>query len=643
MCGICGVFGPPTAAAVSAMVAALRHRGPDDQGTFRDAAVELGHARLSIIDVSPRAHQPMSTADGTVWIVYNGEDYDFAEQRACLEALGHRFFSTSDTEVVLRLYEQYGDSFPEHLRGIFACAIYDRRRGPGAERLVLARDHLGVKPLLWARAGERLVFASELKALLASGLVEHQIDPEALRLLLTHGSVPQPLTLVRGVRMLPAGHRMIVERGHERLEPYWRLDTDREPGLRERPYPEQVERVRAELERVVKLQMVSDVPVGAFLSGGIDSSTVVALLTRAMGRRVRTFSVGFEREGAALDESDGARIVSEFIGTDHQRVVVTGRDVRERIEAVVRALDQPSVDGVNSYFVSSAAAAEVKVAVSGTGGDELFAGYPWFREMAAWSRRSSSRPERLRRTIARAATAPWLDPAVCGPGGWAISAARGHSGFAPWYVRQHQVFGAAGAARLLTREMASGAHVGREPALDLAVADELPDADPVARVTALCLRGYTQNQLLRDIDAVSMAQGLEVRVPLLDHRLVDLALSLPLETKLADRDAAGASYRATGAKRILIDATRDLLPPGLDAQVKRGFGMPFDEWLRGPLRDVLDDTLSGPSLRAHGAIDPREAARVRRAFEAHTVGWAQPWLLMCIELWWRGVLERSGG
>ena len=405
MCGICGVWGGEGREAVGAMVGAMRHRGPDDSGAFDDRRAALGMTRLAIIDTSAGGHQPMQTPDGNITLVYNGELYNFREERRLLEARGCEFRSTSDTEVVLRMYEHYGDDFLKRMRGMFALALYDRRRGPGRERLLLARDQMGIKPLLYARRGGRLVFASEVKALLASGLIEPEVDPVSLRLLLSYGSVYQPRTILRGVRMLLPAHRLIVEGGGERVERYWSLGLDRREGLRLRPYEELVEEMASVLEESVRLQMVSDVPLGAFLSGGVDSSLLVALMARQVtGHRVKTFSVGFEGEGRDIDETDDAERTARHIGTDHTRVIVSGEDVRERIRHIAYGLDQPTVDGVNSYFVSMAARRAVTVAISGTGGDELFAGYPWFALMALDETERRSVP--AWKAIARAALAP---------------------------------------------------------------------------------------------------------------------------------------------------------------------------------------------------------------------------------------------
>jgi asparagine synthase (glutamine-hydrolysing) len=628
------------------MVAALHHRGPDDRGALAGDSVSLGMARLAVLDPSPAGHQPMATADGGIHLVYNGEVYNFVDERRRLEQSGVRFRSTSDTEVVLRLYERYGDDFVLRLRGMFAVAIWDARPGPGRERLVLARDHLGIKPLLYAEVAGRVVFASELKALLASGLVAPRIDPAALRTLLTFGSVLQPRTMLAGVRALPPGHRLVAERGTTRIERYWSLGIDRIPGLRTRSYAEQVDAVASVLEESARLQLVSDVPLGAFLSGGVDSSILVAVMAKALGSPVRTFSVGFESEGAHLDETTDAERMARHLGTDHTTTIVTGDDVLNRIEAIAAALDQPSVDGVNSYFVSLAARRDVTVAVSGTGGDELFAGYPWFITMVQDTERRSREPWRAfaGSIISAAARHPALDALLRRRGGGRVHRLRRGS-FVGAYGEIYQIFGPVAAARLLSRSLAASAGAGAAPHRDLAALDELPHGSAVERVTALATRGYLTNQLLRDIDAVSMAHSLEVRVPYLDPVVVDTALSLPDAAKLGDVRAANAyghTYRETGAKRVLIDVGRRWLPADFDVQMKRGFAMPFDAWLRGPLRDVLADALDDASVRRRGLLEPSGVAAARERFARGHASWTEPWLLMMLELWCREVLDTSG-
>lgn len=647
MCGIAGISGYAPPESLSNMVAAMHHRGPDDSGVYRDDGIALGMARLAVIDITAAGHQPMHNRDGSVWIVYNGETYNFQEERSLLEAKGHRFESHSDTEIVLRMYEEYGDDFLLRMRGMFALAIHDKRKGQGRERLLLARDQLGIKPLLYCRTEKHFLFASELRSILASGLVERQVDPEALRLLLTFGSVTQPRTMISGVKMLLPGHRLILENGSERIEQFWRLGVGRRAEVAELPYPELVKLVRDSLEESVRLQMVSDVQLGAFLSGGVDSSLLVALMARNSSHRIKTFSVGFEAEGASMDESGEAERTAKFVGTDHQRVVVTGVQVREHIHRIAGALDQPSVDGVNSYFVSLAARQAVTVAISGTGGDELFGGYPWFITMVANAQRDLNRPirSRLESVVSSIARMQTFDSLACnGRLGRKIQALRNLNGFVPRYARIFQIFGACGAVRFLSPKMRSMSIIGREPAFDISLADELPKAAPLERVSALCLRGYTQNQLLRDIDAVSMAHSLEVRVPFLDPILTDLALSLPREAKLGSLvgvpNPETASYRDTGTKRVLVDAGMGLLPPGMDRQAKRGFDMPLDTWMRGALRDVFDDALSPVTVKKRGLFDEMAVSQLREDFLAGRCGWPQPWLLMMTEIWCREVLDQ---
>jgi asparagine synthase (glutamine-hydrolysing) len=393
---------------------------------------------------------------------------------------------------------------------------------------------------------------------------------------------------------------------------------------------------------------VSDVPLGAFLSGGVDSTFLVGLMTRVAGRRIKTFSVGFEAEGKHIDESGDAERTAQFLGSDHTCLVVRGIDVRDQIEQIASDLDQPSVDGVNSYFVSRAARQAVTVAVSGTGGDEVFAGYPWFAEMVQheMERETQTLKSTTRNIFSKIACSPVLRGLL----GYAPDAFYPKSsapGFIGRYGRIYQIFGIEGAVRALSPEIKHA--LGNGPCLegDLGAIDELPGATPVERVTALCLRGYTNNQLLRDIDAVSMAQSLEVRVPYLDVPLVDLALSLPSSSKIGKLDPRinpyQASYREMGSKKVLIDAGRRLgvLPEDIDRQPKRGFSMPFEFWLKGPLRDVLKDTLSDEATRKRGVFEVKEVERLETAFFEGRVGWAQPWLLMIIELWFRKVLDNA--
>ncbi len=649
MCGICGVWGETGARRVEAMVRAMHHRGPDDNGVFSHANASLGMARLAIIDVSPGGHQPMSTPDGLISIVYNGETYNYLSERKILEGRGYSFNSTSDTEVVLRMYEEYGDDFVTRLRAMFAVAIHDRRKGPGRERLFLARDHFGIKPLLYSQIGTKLVFASEIKALLASGLVEPEIDPVGLRYLLTYGSVYQPNTIIKNVKMLPPAHKMIVDERGVNIDRFWTLATDRRPELRSMPYGSAVEEMDAVLQESVRLQMISDVPLGAFLSGGIDSSLMVAMMARASSERVKTYSVGFGSEGEDIDETAEAAITAEHIGTDHTQVTVTSADVRRDIEHIAFGLDQPSIDGVNTYYVSRAARTGVTVAVSGNGGDELFAGYPWFIFMKNDQDRRSGSPftAGARSFAAAVAGGRLFDPLVSTSLGGYITKARGLSGFVTRYGNLWQTFGPKGAAHLLDRRIRREAGAGSSVFDDLCKIDEIPNGSAIERVSGLALRGYNGNQLLRDMDAVSMIHSLELRVPFLDPAVADAALSLPDSAKLGDTSRLSSeylqSYRDSGAKRILLDIGKKYLPPDFDRKPKRGFGMPFGTWMQGVLRDVVEDTLSDKTTKDRGILDVDAVRSVRgRAYDSSTI-WMQPWLLMILELWCREILDKAPG
>jgi len=645
MCGIAGTWNFSDSASISSMVSSMRHRGPDDQGIYQDNQVALGMTRLAVIDIHPSGHQPMSTPDGNIWIVYNGEIYNFKQERQILESLGYSFRSTSDTEVVLRMYEHYGDDFLIRLRGIFAFAIYDKRKGVGRERLLLARDQFGIKPLLYSESGKTFIFGSEIKAMVASGLVPPTINPVGLRLLLTFGSVYQPITILEKVQMLLPAHRLILENGKEkRIERYWSLVIDRMPGVRALSYEKQVALLDSALRETVEMQMVSDVPLGAFLSGGVDSSILIALMAHVADHKIKTFSVGFENEGADLDESDDAKKTASYIGTDHSHVLVRGSEVCERIQHIAAGLDQPSVDGVNTYFVSMAARKQVTVAISGTGGDEIFAGYPWFISMEKYQRSLNQSPWNMHRHMktVKQISRHLLDLSLqrdrpekdidCDP-----------DGFLTEYASNYYIFGSKCAKALIPPALQDSSQAGQQECRDLKPIDELSHGSAVERVSGLVLRGYTNNQLLRDIDAVSMSHSLEVRVPYLDPVIADLALSLPDSAKLGNprgfKHSSRVTYRSSGAKRILIDVGRPLLPKDFDLQPKRGFSMPFDSWLLGPLNTVLEDTLSSSCVKERELLKPDEVQTIKKRYYERKTGWGQPWLLMMLELWGREVLD----
>jgi asparagine synthase (glutamine-hydrolysing) len=588
MCGIAGILGYRSGSrADEAELLALRdaqiHRGPDDAGLWLapDSRIGLAHRRLSIIDLSPLGRQPMETQDGRLRIVFNGEIYNFRELRRELERAGHAFRSESDTEVLLLGYREWGLGMLDRLRGMFAFGLWDERE----RELLLARDPLGIKPLYYADTGERLFFASEVQAL-RRVCADGGIDAEGLARYLVWGSIPAPRTLYARIRALPPGSFARV-RG-ERVEPpqrYWRPEE-----ALGHPEPlsasEASELLRSALVDSARAHLVADVPVGAFLSGGVDSPALVGLLS-AHSARLRTVNLSFDVP--ELDEGPLARQAAALYGADHREIPVRVDEVRERMPAAIRALDQPSVDGVNTYFVSEAAVrAGLKVAVSGVGGDELFGGYATFERVPRirhWRGALASLPagERLAEWASRAALS--LPQRRVGARVAArLRFARDTTGA---YLAERAIFTPDAVRALLAPGLADA--VG-DPVGELRERSSVESLPEEERVGALELAQYLQSQLLRDTDAVSMRHSLEVRTPLVDRDL----------WRAAARVAAG-ERRAGPAKRHLREAPRPPVPEALWNRRKQGFTLPFDHWLRTgglPLRLPEHPWLRREPLRA---------------------------------------------
>ena len=628
MCGIFGIVGSADASVGQRVATCLHHRGPDDHGVWVNATgapITLVNTRLSIIDLSPAGHMPMGSDDGAVWITYNGEMYVFAELRSELEARGHVFHSHTDTEVILHAYEQWGEDCLARFRGMFAFVIWDSRR----QRLLAARDRLGIKPLYYAQAGDKLLLGSELKAFLATGLIRADLDLEALHHYLTFYSVPAPLTMLCGVRALLPGHYLTYEKGRLAITQYWDVPVAA-------PLTSDLAEIRDELRRLLeestRLRMIADVPVGAFLSGGVDSSAVVALMTRIGGERLKTFSIGFEDEGRNLDERSFAALVARRFGTDHHEIVVRGRDVRDQLDRIVRAMDQPSGDGLNTYFVSQAAAAHVKVALSGLGGDELFAGYPQFASLSraerisrAW-RKSPGAVRALARLGARAAATVARRDRLAEVPDWL------DEDFLARYVRVRTLYDRTAKARLYSASVRAQV-AGVMDSGGMTAGHVAPGEHHIVdRVSRLELKGYMANTLLRDTDAMSMAHSLEVRVPLIDHEVVEFATQIPAALKLSNGRT----------KVLLTDALTDLLPAEVVARPKRGFEMPVAHWLRHELRPVLDEVFSPGAVARRGLFDPTEVDSIYRAFLDGRGTYMRVWALAVLELWLSATVGSSG-
>lgn len=616
MCGIAGIVGGAWSEpeiVVGRMLDALRHRGPDDVGTQRSGIAVLGARRLSIIDVAG-GHQPMSGETGRVVAVQNGEIYNFREIRSELVRRGHRFRTDNDTEVIPHAYEEYGDGFVDHLRGMFALALWDADAG----RLLLARDRIGKKPLFYARAGSGLLFASEIQGLLSTPL-DLDVDDEAVLEYLRLGYVLAPRSGFRQIRKVRPGDLLTFEEGQVSERSYWRLAT--RPKL-EIDVEEAAERLRNEIDDAVRARLVSDVPLGAFLSGGMDSSTVVEAMARLSPGRVRTFSIGFP-EG---DHSElrYARLVAERFGTDHHEFIVepSAADV---LPMLVRHLGEPFADSsiIPTYYVAKTARAHVTVALNGDGGDELFAGYE--RYQAAWlASRLELVPPFVRAALgdvaARLPDGPAMPLRLRRLRRFVTALANGAE---DRYFRWHGYFGSSDIYGERLRPLAASA---RWP---VASSDGDRD-DVVGRLLVLDLETYLPGDLLVKMDIATMAGSLEARSPFLDHRLVEFVSRLPTDMKL----------RAGRSKFLLRKLMTGVLPDEVLDRPKMGLVVPVGEWLRGPLRPLVDEVLlSGPD---RGYVDRDACARLVRAHLGRRVEATKlVWALLMLDLWFRYVVEAA--
>jgi asparagine synthase (glutamine-hydrolysing) len=619
----------------------MRHRGPDEEGFLtgepRAPGLALGMRRLSIIDLAG-GQQPVWNETRDVAVIYNGELYNYRGLRERLALLGHRFATQSDTEILVHAWEEWGEECLAEFRGMFAFALLDLRgRFATAPLLFLARDPLGIKPLYYTQAPEGFAFASEVRALLASGIVPKQISQDALTSYLLFGSASEPVSLVEGVFSLPPGHRMLLyvpeRRRVPRARPWW--DPQTSPAMRDARKPKDMEsaakRLRPLLEDAVRAHLIADVPVGLFLSGGLDSGAIAALAARAQAG-IRSFTLSFP--GTAYDEAPLARKVAVRCGTKHTEVPLDDRAILARIDEAVAALDQPSMDGTNTYFVSWAAReVGLKVALSGLGGDELFAGYASFANTVLLKRLTSLAwfvPRPLRRTFA---------PLLVSLLGMRMARDAAGKGVAAWtdpdtlphpYFYARALFPPGPLERLLEPRYRPSAVGADGVTLDPTwlgwlnrTASEARKLESVAATAWLEMRCYLASTLLRDTDSVSMARSLEVRVPLLDTPLVEFVSSLP------DK----ARHRTDAQKALLVEALGELLPEEILGQQKRTFTLPWEEWLRGPLRPRLEASFAdiAPSLAPH--LHVQGVRSVWAEFLKGRTSWSRPWALYVLNEW----------
>jgi len=627
MCGICGVAtradGPPVAPEfMAAMCRTIIHRGPDDEGIHIEAGAGLGTRRLSIIDLAG-GHQPLANEDLTLWAAHNGEVYNFLELRTELEARGHAFRTRTDTEAVLHAYEEWGDGFVERLRGMFVTAIWDRPR----RRLVIVRDRLGIKPLYYTLLGDgTLVFGSELKAVVVHPGVRRELEPRALDLFLTLEYVPAPWSIFKGIHKLPAGHRLVYQDGKVAIEKYWDIPGGKDAVRRVEPkdIPTVCDELYALLKESVKLRLISDVPLGAFLSGGIDSSTIVGLMRELGASPLKTFSIGFK--DSSYNELEHARRIARLFETEHEELVLEPKAL-ELTEMLVRHLDEPFGDFsiFPTYLVSKMARAHVTVALSGDGGDEVFGGYETYQAQKL-SRFPLAAPlGRASGSIVRR-----LPPSAQKKGTWNK------------LRRYVQAFDNPASLRHLRwmmflsekdrKKLYSERFIGDLGGLSSPMATEpfasaygrLEDFDRTNGELYLDLRTYLADDILVKVDRMSMAPSLEARVPLLDHKLVEFAFSLPGNLKL----------RGMETKWIFKKTMERLLPRETLYRKKEGFSIPIKHWLRTDLKDMMLGYLDEKRIREEGLFEP---AAIGAMIKAHLEGREnyshQLWALLVFEIW----------
>ncbi len=638
MCGIAGVCGvaPDDAKRrVDVMLRAMAHRGPDGQGVLSFAGGAAGMVRLALVDLSPHGQQPIYNAARDVAIVFNGEMYNWRKQRALLVAKGHAFGSMSDTEVVLKLFEEHDTACFAKVRGMFGLAVFDWRGGSkdAPPRIVLARDALGVKPLYVVdRPQNALAFASELRALLRAGLVSPDPDPRALTDYLSFGRVLQPTTFFAGARMLEPGTSLEIARDGTRTErSFYTIPRATAPAVAAREsLADAAERLKHALAQSIRLHALADAPVGAFLSGGVDSSAIVGLMRQHVSP-LRTYALSFS-DAPEIGEAQQARAMAQHFGTSHTDVAVSDADAVSAFGAFTAAIDQPSTDGFNTWLVARAAAHDVKGVLSGVGGDELFAGYPVVSRMHA----ARTVLGQARARLARAA-APLARVAPTEQSRELLARVASRTSPLSIWAAAHTTMPDTLVATLLGR---ASNGVQRIDNVMRAAGHVLADETVVGKACLLDTRVFMGSQLLIDSDATSMAHSLELRVPFVDVELMAFARDCSDAHKLTGADRT--SYQSSGAKRVLLEATKDLLPADFGSRPKRGFDLPFARWMHGGLAPQWREALSTDSVRRRGWLNPAGVDAIVARYHRGERALAYPvlWNLFTLEMWARAMIDR---
>ena len=647
MCGICGVIDfhkrrQITLKMIVDMTTSLRHRGPDAEGYLvggnssytpiyrpSDFAatrksqpfdVALGHRRLSIIDLST-GHQPMTNEDGTIWIIFNGEIYNYQQLRAELLQKGHQFKTNSDTEVIIHTYEEYGEDCPIHLNGMFAFAIWDTKR----EKLFLARDRVGIKPLVYTEVNGFFLFGSELKSVLASGLIKPETDNVALHHYLTYQYVPPPMTMFKGIQKIPPGYFLIYANNKITLKQYW--DVTFEDKL-DKGIEFYKSRIRELLEDSVKIRLMSDVPLGAFLSGGIDSSTVVAMMSQASKESVKTFSIGFEEK--SYNEVDYARIIAKKFQTDHHEFIVTPQDMLGSLPTLIEQFDEPFADSsaIPTFMVSKLARQHVTVVLSGDGGDEIFAGYPRYQLMRLLMA-VNIMPKRLNETlfpafrrILKIMPKRYNNLSQRLARNLILALKSDLEKF--FYIVSS--FKPEAKQQLYSADFTQAICHNREIDFFNDTLKHCHVKDFINKLLFLEFKTFLTNDILVKVDITSMANSLEVRVPILDHRIVEFMATVPFKYK----------FSGLTTKYILKKLLTDLLPKEILYRKKKGFHVPIREWFRNELSDYLRDILLSQSFKERGYFNSEYVEQLIEKHQAAVSDYSHPlWALLNLELWFR--------
>ena len=615
MCGIIGIIGKSESEAVKHALKVTQHRGPDDTGIFSEALCTIGMNRLAILDISTAGHQPMFSQNERYVIVYNGEIYNFQALKKSLEKEGHQFKSNSDTEVLLHFFQTKGKEVLQHIRGMFAFAIWDRQK----KKLFAARDHFGIKPFYYIQKGQQLYFSSEIKAFSELG-IKPEINQKAIVQYLSLGYVPQPQTIYTNIKCLLPGQYLEFEDGQLETKTYWSIKA--QDKYNKLSYKEALETTRSIFLDAVKEQIISDVPLGAFLSGGLDSTLIIAAMKAANVEKIETFSVGFDELGQSIDETNDAAFSSQWYGTSHNHVLLRQNEIPEKLTSFLAYLDQPSVDGFNTYCVSEFARKKVTVALSGLGADEIFGGYTAFkhilksRKLGTWlpfnysllkfipKQLSDLRYNQIRKLL-------------------------GLSDTTALFSQSYRYYSSQEVCNDLR-------HLGLSPAaIDLEIYKDFkelvdPKANTFQQITQLFVQTHMGARLLRDSDAFSMSHSLELRVPFLDYRLVELAYSLPTNYHINNLgEPSSRFYGKDQLKRVLFDAFAGDLPKDFGKRKKTGFGLPFESWMKTSLKELLYDTFHSNNT----VLDIKVLSNKLKKWEEGQIRWTSIWSLFMLLHW----------